>query len=162
MADTLRSLAYFLEAIVDNTQGLIAAQHLRDLSVSLLSFQAGLAAAGTTKDDAAALTSRWNIVTTVASGSGVRLTAGISTTVSNRGANLLAVYPPSGGQIEGLGVDAPLMIAPGHDVSIAFDPANQNKVYAMATLNLANLATTQPSAAGIPWSDGGLIAISQP
>lgn len=64
-----------------------------------------LTAAGTAQSDALAIRADHNIVTTAASGAGVRLPSdmepGDTIEVVNQGANPLAVYPPSGGQING-------------------------------------------------------------
>lgn len=73
-----------------------------------------ISAAGTTTADATALTGVINYVTTVASGTGVRLwdaPAGSIIVVHNLGANALLVYPQAGGQISGYAVDAGASIA---------------------------------------------------
>ena len=64
----------------------------------------GISAAGTTVSDATALTSDYNVVSTVAALAGVKLpvgNAGDEIFVLNTGANPLTVYAPSTGQING-------------------------------------------------------------
>jgi hypothetical protein len=76
----------------------------------------GLTATGANQATALVLTSSWNELTTVAAATGVRLdnsVVGIMTAIFNRGANVLNVYPDVGGQIDALGVNAPLGMAAG-------------------------------------------------
>lgn len=80
----------------------------------------GLTAAGTTQGNAYAIPSGQgiSIFTTVASGSGARLPSdGVSPgecyAVCNHGANALAVYPATGGQIGTLGVNAAFSVPAG-------------------------------------------------
>lgn len=73
-----------------------------------------ISAAGTTTANATALTGVINYVTTVASGTGVRLweaEVGSVIIVHNLGANALLVYPPASGQIYGYAVDAGASVA---------------------------------------------------
>ena len=76
----------------------------------------GLAGAGTTQGTATALSYSTNSFTTVAAGSGAVLSSdaigGDSQLVYNGGANALKVYPPSGAQINGLGANNPVSLAP--------------------------------------------------
>lgn len=61
-------------------------------------YAGGISAAGTTIDDATALTATTNLVTTTASSTGVKLPdaeVGSEIMVGNGGANTLKVYPPS-------------------------------------------------------------------
>lgn len=74
----------------------------------------GLTATGTVQGDALVLTHNWNEVTTTPLNSGVvvpNLGAGQGSTMFNEGANPLKVYPPVGGQIDALGVNAPYVLA---------------------------------------------------
>ena len=68
-----------------------------------------VSAAGTTQGTATALTTQCNIVTTVASGTGVILptptVAGSRITITNLGANTLSIYPQVGAQIDSLGTN---------------------------------------------------------
>lgn len=80
----------------------------------------GLTATGSTAGTALLLTKNANEVTTVSAGTGVRLPSsgvnnvtGIPVVVFNRGANTLNVYPPSGGDIDGLGTDVAYTLAAG-------------------------------------------------
>lgn len=80
----------------------------------------GLTATGTTQPGALGLVQNFNEVTTVAAGSGVRLPAGttqsvtgLEVTVWNAGANTLNVYPPTSAQINALGLNLPDTIAAG-------------------------------------------------
>lgn len=76
----------------------------------------GITAAGTNQGTATAITSTINNVTTVASGTGVRLPAaavGYTISVANHGANSLAIYPATGETVEGLAANAPLTLLPG-------------------------------------------------
>jgi hypothetical protein len=80
----------------------------------------GLTAAGVSQAGALGLAQNFNEVTTVAAGSGVRLPAGttqsvtgLEITVWNAGANTLRVYPPTASQIDALGLNNPDTIAVG-------------------------------------------------
>jgi hypothetical protein len=75
----------------------------------------GLSAAGTIQSNATLITARVNVISTVASGTGVILTsisgAGYSQTVYNAGANPLSIYPPTGASINGLAANAKMVLA---------------------------------------------------
>lgn len=74
------------------------------------SSKTGLIATGGTQATALALATEWAEITTTPAGSGVLLRgfgAGVPSTVFNVGGNTLKVYPPVGGQIDALGVNAP-------------------------------------------------------
>lgn len=78
--------------------------------------ETALTATGTTQGTALALESEWSEITTTAANSGVRLFSfgiGLTGTVFNAGANALKVYPPIGGSIDALGVNAPYVLAAG-------------------------------------------------
>jgi hypothetical protein len=73
-----------------------------------------ITAAGSTQGTATALSTQINGVTTVAANQGVLLpvvSAGTWIRVLNRGANTLKVYPPSGGNIEGLSANVASSLA---------------------------------------------------
>lgn len=74
-------------------------------------------AAGTTQGDAAVLREANTVFTTVAAGQGAVLPASLQVgdeyVVANFGANALLVYPPLGGQINALAVNAGLSVAVG-------------------------------------------------
>lgn len=81
------------------------------------SISASVTAAGTNQGTATLLASANNVVTTVASGTGVRLPASPTVSasdriyVANNGANSLACFPPSGGAISSNSTDAAVTIA---------------------------------------------------
>jgi hypothetical protein len=73
----------------------------------------GIAATGSTQGTATALTTSYNVVTSVASSTGVVLpvaTAGMRVTVVNRGANVLNVYPAGSAAIDGFSASAPVTL----------------------------------------------------
>lgn len=75
-----------------------------------------ISAAGTVQGDATLIAALVNVVTTVASGAGVRLPASsvlFNRRITNHGANTLKIYPHSGGAINGLSADTPVQIASG-------------------------------------------------
>lgn len=76
---------------------------------------AGLTATGTIQSDAYAMTAAINEFTTVAAGTGARLSslavAGDSQTVYNGGANALKVYPDSGVRINGIPTNIGILVA---------------------------------------------------
>jgi hypothetical protein len=85
-----------------------------------ISPETSITATGATAGTARNLTKCFSLVTTVAAGTGVRVPSpgaqnisGQPVVVFNQGANTLNVYPPSGGQIDALGVDIPDTIAAG-------------------------------------------------
>ena len=74
-----------------------------------------ISAAGTTQATATLLFGGINWITTAASGSGVVLfpgNPGTSQTVFNGGANSVKIYPTSGAQINGLGTNNAMLLAP--------------------------------------------------
>jgi hypothetical protein len=76
-----------------------------------------VSAAGTTQGTATVLTAQFNIVTSVASGTGVKATAGY-TKIWNAGANALLVYPISGAQLDANGTNIPVSVGVGGSVEI--------------------------------------------
>jgi hypothetical protein len=161
MTDTVQNAPTLQNTFRDGqAAGSIDPQDVRNLIVSVLSALTGISAAGTTQSGATALTNLINIVSTVASGSGVVLTTGLKAIIMNRGANALAVYPPSTGQLEALGTNVPYMLQPGQDATFLLDPANPNQGYITVSLNIKSLATSLPSTAGVLWNNGGVLSIS--
>lgn len=73
-------------------------------------FAGSISAAGSNQAGATTLTANVNVVTTAAASTGVRLasspTAGFRQWVLNNGANILSVYPASGGTIDALAANA--------------------------------------------------------
>ena len=77
---------------------------------------ASITAAGTNQATATALTNTVNIVTSVATGTGVVFSGtptGVYRIVVNKGVNPLAVYPASGGYIDGNAINVPVTIPVG-------------------------------------------------
>ncbi len=76
---------------------------------------AALTAAGTNQATALSVTAAVNQFTTVAAGTGAVLntaqTVGVPQTLYNGGANLLSIYPPSGGKINQLATNAAMLLA---------------------------------------------------
>lgn len=102
------------------------------LSQSLVT---GLIGAGSIQSNATPLTANINIATSVPSGTGFILptitSSGnqihIGTTIKlfNRGANTASLYPPSGAQIEALGINNPSGVAPAGNANATFAGASQ-------------------------------------
>lgn len=126
------------------------------LSVSglLASTSAAVSAAGSTQGGATAITSDVNIVTTVASNTGVLLptaVAGKSMVVVNKGANALNVYPATSGFIDALSVNIPIVIPVGG--WIEFVGSSSTQWY--STYNAALQVFTSAVAGVVPASGGG-------
>lgn len=77
-------------------------------------------AAGTNQGTATAIAAQVTVFTTVAPGAGAVLnnTVGAAQVIFNRGGNPLTIYPFSGAQIEGYGVNNPVAVAVGGAVVI--------------------------------------------
>jgi len=76
----------------------------------------GISASGSTQGTGTILTKQINVVPTVAAGQGVVLpvaVAGMIIFITNTSANTLLAYPPSGGTINTLAVNAGLSMPPG-------------------------------------------------
>jgi hypothetical protein len=161
MTDTVRNAPYLQNVLRDNQpNGTIVAQYIRDFVVSALSTSVGVSAAGTTQASATVITSFISVITTVPASSGVILPSGVRSLIMNRGVNSLFIYPPVGGTLESLAANAPFSLQPGADAIILFDPSHPNTGYVTTTINVSSLSTTEPTAPGIVWNDGGVIAIS--
>jgi hypothetical protein len=83
------------------------------LASETFSTAAAVSAAGSTQGTATAITNDFNVITTVASSTGVVLptaTVGRRMVVVNKGANPLAVYPASGASIDALSANAAVTI----------------------------------------------------
>ena len=93
-----------------NSSGNITApSHIANTGYFVRSVNASVSAAGTVQGNATALTTEFNRVSTVASGSGVVLptaTAGMAVVIVNSSANSLLVYPASGAAINSLATNA--------------------------------------------------------
>lgn len=98
----------------------------RQADASPLTIATGISAAGTTQAGATLLAASRNVVTTVAAGSGVILSADFAeVVVSNRGANALSVYPPAGMTIESLGTNAAAGVAVGQSTTFFYAGGTQ-------------------------------------
>jgi len=93
-----------------NSSGNITApSHIANTGYFIRSVSASVSAAGTVQGNATALTTEFNRVSTVVSGSGVVLptaTAGMAIAIVNSSANSLLVYPASGAAINSLATNA--------------------------------------------------------
>jgi hypothetical protein len=80
----------------------------------------GLTATGSTQTDALSIATRINQISTVASGTGVKLTVGTGDwqMIYNAGANGLKVYPPTGGSINQLAANAPFIVPPARSAIV--------------------------------------------
>lgn len=89
---------------------------LNDMAVTAIGkdIASGLTATGTTQTDAYEVTTAKALFSTVASGTGAKLSsaasAGDSQAIYNGGANPLKVYPPTGGKINNLSTNAGVIL----------------------------------------------------
>jgi hypothetical protein len=96
-----------------------------------------VSAAGSTQAGATALTVDYNVVTTVAASTGVRLptaTAGRRIVIVNKGANTLSIYPATGGTIDALSANAAIQIAANGSIEIMASSTTQ--WYSIARVNI--------------------------
>jgi len=96
--------------------GNISAANVTVSSYHIRSVQTAISAAGTVQGNATALTKEINVVSTVASGAGVRLptaVAGMVISITNTSANSLLVYPATSGIINSLSANAAFTQASG-------------------------------------------------
>ena len=106
------------------------------------STSATVTAAGTTQETATAITADYNVVTNVASGTGVTLptaTVGRRILIVNKGANTLNVYPATGAAIDSLTTNTAISL-----------PANSSLEFNAASITLwySSLNLYVPAAAG--------------
>jgi hypothetical protein len=102
-----------------------------------------VSAAGSTQGTATALTVDYNVVTTVASSTGVRLptaTAGRRIVIVNKGANTLSIYPATGGAINALSANAAIQVAANGSIELMASSTTQ--WYAIARIEIFNSAGT--------------------
>jgi hypothetical protein len=91
------------------SSGNISGANLITSNYVIRSVSTGISAAGTVQANATAITKELNVVSTVASGAGVRLptaVAGMVITITNTSANTLNVYPATGAAINTLSTNA--------------------------------------------------------
>lgn len=82
---------------------------------------ASIAAAGATQGTATLLSTTYNVVTTVAASTGVRLpipVAGTNVKVINKGANTLNIYPATGGIIDGAAANSAITLPVGASIEL--------------------------------------------
>jgi hypothetical protein len=87
-----------------------------------------VSAAGSTQADATALTVDYNVATTVASSTGVKLptaTAGRRIIIVNKGANTLSIYPATGGTIDALSANAAIQVAANGSIELMASSVTQ-------------------------------------
>ena len=87
-----------------------------------------VSAAGSTQAGATALTVDYNVVTTVAASTGVRLptaTAGRRIVIVNKGANTVSIYPATGGTIDALSANAAIQVAANGSIEIMASSSTQ-------------------------------------
>lgn len=83
-----------------------------------------VSSAGTSQNTATILTSRFNVITVVAPGSGVMVTTTYAK-VWNAGANSLLIYPPVGAQFDAVGINSPIAVPVGGAVEIGMMDGTQ-------------------------------------
>jgi hypothetical protein len=87
-----------------------------------------VSAAGSDQAGATALTVDYNVVTTVASSTGVKLptaTAGRRIIIVNKGANTLSIYPATGGTIDALSANAAIQVAANGSIELMASSVTQ-------------------------------------
>jgi hypothetical protein len=87
-----------------------------------------VSAAGSDQAGATALTVDYNVVTTVASSTGVKLptaTAGRRIIIVNKGANTLSIYPATGGTIDALSANAAIQVAANGSIELMASSTTQ-------------------------------------
>lgn len=138
------------------------------------STSAAVSAAGSNQGTATALTASYNVVTTVAASSGVILPVptlnGWAITVVNKGANPLAVYPNSGGAIDGAATNVAITVPINAYVRIENSSATQwfttvpvvlsgtgtSATYGNGTVTIANTGVTSVALS----LNGGIFTVS--
>ncbi len=129
-----------------------------------------ISAAGTTQGTGTVLTTDYNVVTTVAAGTGVVLPAGLAgreVNVVNRGANPLLVYPASGAAIDSNAANAAVTVLPNTTYEVEAISATQwysaENPSALPIRTLTYVATSFDSPNNSDWTVNNLAAtISDP
>ena len=134
----------------------IAPGTIQDTSGFYLSSSVAVTAAGATQGTATALTTSFNVITTVAASTGVALPtpakAGLLVTVVNRGANPLSVYPASGGIIDGAVLNALVMLPSG--TAATYEAASTTQWYTVVPAISGSGGTT------VTYGNGGIVISS--
>lgn len=126
MTDTPLSLSQIIADIADTgSAGRITPAIVRQaFEAEFNTVPASVSAAGTTQGTATVLTSMFNVVTTVAAGTGVMAPTGYSKTL-NAGANAVLMYPLSGAQFDGVGTNLPVSVPVGGAIEIIMTSSTQ-------------------------------------
>jgi hypothetical protein len=130
-------------SVVESTSPVITTPTINGLQYG--STSAAVSAAGTTQGTATALTSAYNVVTTVAAGAGVILptptAAGTSVSIVNKGANPLLVYPNSGAVIDAGAANAAISLPVGASYTAQNSSPTQWYTFDPAVVGTANQVT---------------------
>lgn len=125
-----------ITALFPNT--VIFPGNVQDSTGMYFSTSATVSAAGATQGTATALTTSYSVITTVASGTGVVLMtpakAGLINSVANLGANILTVYPASGGAIGGNAVNAGILLSVGETITFLAQSTTQWYIFSRGEL----------------------------
>ena len=104
---------------------------------------ATVSAAGATQGTATALTNMYNVVTSVASGTGVSLPvpiqSGLLCKIVNKGVNTLNIYPASGATIDALAVNIPFTLAA--DGSVTMESSSTTQWYSIGSFGIGGGGT---------------------
>ena len=138
----------------------IAPGTIQDTTGMRYSTSASVSAAGTSQGDATGLTTSYNVVTTVASGSGVRLPTppvGMRVVIVNKGANSLNVYPDTGGAIDAAATNVATILSVNAVTTLQASSATQWYTISTPSTGITTLNTlttaTQTFATGTAGSD---------
>lgn len=102
--------------VVSTPSQFVAPGTIQDTTGMLYSTSATVSAAGATQGTATGLTTSYNVVTTVAASTGVRLptitatNVGYTMNIINKGANPLNIYPATGAAIDGAAVNTAIIL----------------------------------------------------
>lgn len=108
-------------ALAAGLSGPVMAQVPTDLGLPV-PVSMGLSATGSSQIDARLIRRKISVFSNVPSGSGAILpssgAAGVQLTIFNKGSNALLIYPPAGGQIDSLGINAAYSLAAGSSITL--------------------------------------------
>lgn len=170
MPETVRTLSYMLQSILQDGQaaGSITPQDMREVVASIAQWAgfgetyATASAAGTNQGSATVLTSYATVVTTVASGTGVKLGTDqlVCWRVCNRGANPLLVYPPTGVSLENLSANAAITLPIRATVEIVLVSGTQAYIVGGHGAPLLSWATSPDNlGSGCLWQNGNILQV---
>jgi hypothetical protein len=164
------------QALVNNTSGVsqtgnitistpirfLAPGNIQDTTGLLYSTTTGIIAAGTVQGNATSLTTSFDVVSSVPSGSGVKLptaSPGLIVTIVNRGSNALNVYPNIGAKIDSNSSNAAVTLATGR--SSTFQAGNNSQWYTVDPPSVISI-TAGTGLTGGTITNTGTIALSIP